>query len=132
MEVFRVKRYSWVIWCLLIIVALVRLTTWQRNPRSRQPKSDLPGAAGGSVPASAIFRSVVKIRYTAESGRQVQQFGSGVLFSSDGLVITNNHVIEERNFGLANGKITGCVLSDMDRPPDCKYTAEVMVRISPF
>jgi putative serine protease PepD len=64
-------------------------------PRSTSPVVDTPAAASGdgSVEqvAQTVLPSVVKIDV---SGPQGQGSGSGIILTSDGQILTNNHVVE--------------------------------------
>jgi len=57
-----------------------------------------------------------------------QSLGSGVVFSPSGLVITNNHVIEEGSLGTAFGEITVESLQRVDRPASDPIPCEVIIR----
>lgn len=72
-----------------------------------------------------LYRAVVRLTNT--SGL-VKSLGSGVLFSPTGLVITNNHVIEDANFGTAFGRIEVESLQRVDCPASNAVPAEVVIR----
>ncbi len=55
-------------------------------------------------------------------------YGSGVVISPAGLVITNNHVIEDPDFGTAFGEITIESLKGVDSPATDAVPAEVVIR----
>jgi Flp pilus assembly protein TadD len=54
--------------------------------------------------------------------------GSGVVFSPTGLVITNNHVIEDADFGSAFGQITVESSKSVDQPVSDAVCAELVIR----
>jgi len=74
-----------------------------------------------------LYKSVVRLTNTFGLDKR-QSLGSGVVFSPTGLVITNNHVIEEANFGTAFGQITVESLDSVDRPASDAVPAEVVIR----
>jgi hypothetical protein len=57
-----------------------------------------------------------------------KSLGSGVVFSPTGLVITNNHVIEDADFGTAFGKITVESSKSVDQPVSVAGRAELVIR----
>jgi predicted Zn-dependent protease len=73
-----------------------------------------------------LYRSVVLLsKFTPESG---ESRGSGVVFSPTGLVITNNHVIENSDLGDAFGHVFVDTLESVDRPPSGFLHATVIIR----
>ncbi len=61
-----------------------------------------------------IYRAVVRLTNTSGLDNR-NSLGSGVVISPTGLVITNNHVIEDSDFGTAFGQITVEALQRVDR-----------------
>lgn len=74
-----------------------------------------------------IYKAVVRLTNTSPQENQ-DSLGSGVVFTSTGLVITNNHVIEDSDFGTAFGQITVESLQRVDRPASDSVSAELVVR----
>jgi hypothetical protein len=74
-----------------------------------------------------IYKAVVRLSNTSPQENQ-DSVGSGVIFSSTGLVITNNHVIEDSDFGTAFGKITVESLREVDRQASEPVSAELIIR----
>jgi hypothetical protein len=74
-----------------------------------------------------LYRAVVRLTYTVgpEAGISL---GSGVVFSPNGLVITNNHVIEDPDFGTSFGQIMIESLQRIERPTSGPVPAEVVIR----
>jgi S1-C subfamily serine protease len=73
------------------------------------------------------YKAVVRITYTSNLGNR-SCTGSGVVISPAGLVITNNHVIEDPDFGTAFGEITIESLKSVDSPATDAAMAEVVIR----
>ena len=74
-----------------------------------------------------LYRAVVRLTNTSGLDNR-NSLGSGVVISPTGLVITNNHVIEDSDFGTAFGQITLEVLQRVDRPASDAVPAEVVIR----
>jgi hypothetical protein len=74
-----------------------------------------------------LYRAVVRLTNTSGLDNR-NSLGSGVVFSPTGLVITNNHVIEDSAFGTAFGQITVESLQRVNRPASDAVPAEVVIR----
>jgi Flp pilus assembly protein TadD len=74
-----------------------------------------------------LYKAVVRLTNTFGLGKR-QSLGSGVVFSPSGLIITNNHVIEDSNFGTAFGQLAVELLQRADRPASDAVPAEVVIR----
>jgi hypothetical protein len=77
------------------------------------------------------YKAVVRITYTSNLGNRGCT-GSGVVISPAGLVITNNHVIEDPDFGTALGEISIESLKTVDSPATDAIPAEVVIRNETF
>jgi S1-C subfamily serine protease len=73
------------------------------------------------------YKSIVRLRNDSTIGGS-GGLGSGVVFSPSGLILTNNHVVEDADFGTALGKISVEFLEHADRPPSNALPAEVIIR----
>ena len=74
-----------------------------------------------------MYKSVVKIKYL-DTITKDEFIGSGVIFSKDGLVLTNNHIIENEDFGTALGNLAICIIDKIDESPVCDYEGELIIR----
>ncbi len=74
-----------------------------------------------------LYRAVVRLTKTSGLDNR-KSLGSGVLFGPTGLIITNNHVIEDPDFGTAFGQIAIESLQRVDRPASDAVPAEVVIR----
>jgi hypothetical protein len=73
------------------------------------------------------YKSVVRLTNDSTIGGS-GSLGSGVVFSPSGLILTNNHVIEDADFGTALGKISVEFLEHADRPASNALPAEIIIR----
>jgi hypothetical protein len=73
------------------------------------------------------YRAVVRLTKTAGPEKR-KSLGSGVVFTPTGLVITNNHVIEDADFGTAFGQITVESCRSVNQPVSDAVHAEVVIR----
>jgi S1-C subfamily serine protease len=88
-----------------------------------QPSPTEPAAGGGEVEIEDLVASVVQLQALDSSG-EVLWTGSGTIISSDGLVLTNAHVVEDPadeydQLGVAVSERT-------DEPAELRYLAEVL------
>src|SRR5713226_9240735 len=74
-----------------------------------------------------VYKAVVQLTYTAGTDKP-SSLGSGVVFTATGLVITNNHVIEDADFGTAFGRISVQSVRAVDRSASDAVPAEVVIR----
>ena len=74
-----------------------------------------------------LYRAVVRLTNTSRVNNRTS-LGSGVVFSPTGLVITNNHVIEDADFGSAFGQITVESSKSVDQPVSDAVCAELVIR----
>ena len=74
-----------------------------------------------------LYRAVVRLTNTYGLDQR-QSIGSGILFTSTGLIVTNNHVIHDPSLGTAFGEITVESLEGVDRPAANAIPAEVIIR----
>jgi hypothetical protein len=74
-----------------------------------------------------LYKAVVRITYCSSLGNRCCS-GSGVVIDPTGLVITNNHVIEDPDFGTAFGEIAVECLNSVDSPATNAVRAEVVIR----
>ena len=76
---------------------------------------------------SDLYKAVVRLTNTSSLGGG-SSLGSGVIISPAGLVITNNHVIEDASFGTAFGDIVVETIQTVDRPASEAGPAELVIR----
>jgi hypothetical protein len=74
-----------------------------------------------------VYRAVVRLTNTSGLDKH-DSLGSGVVFTPTGLVITNNHVIEDSDFGTAFGQITVESLQRANHPAAEPVHADVIIR----
>ena len=120
-------RSPWLIISLAIIALLALLAacggggdTTSATPSSAASSSPTPAPTAEGV--GDLAHSVVEI-IAADSGGNPVWWGSGTLISADGLILTNGHVVDNRNNDYSQLQIALTVVQD--EPPDVKYTAEI-------
>ncbi|MEK7528591.1 MAG: trypsin-like peptidase domain-containing protein [Patescibacteria group bacterium] len=75
--------------------------------------------------SEGVYKTIVKVTYEYND---TAAWGSGVVIASDGLVVTNNHVISEDDYGSSLGNIGVCLTKSISAEPECNYKAELIVR----
>lgn len=74
-----------------------------------------------------VYKAVVRLTFSS-GVNNLQSLGSGVVFSPAGLVITNNHVIENADFGTAFGQISVESSKRVDQAASDPVPAELVIR----
>lgn len=74
-----------------------------------------------------IYKAVVRLINISQQENQ-DSLGSGIIFTSTGLILTNNHVIEDSDFGTAFGHITAEILERVDHSSSHTTPAEIVIR----
>lgn len=77
--------------------------------------------ASSKLPSS----SVVKIIINKDSEDKTESSGSGLLFTDDGLILTNAHVVASP-LGKGSEDITICYVGEDGRTPKCEYEGKVI------
>jgi len=109
-----IKR-KWVYTMALIIIIIIGGCFVYRNL-----------ATGSLYSNENIYKSIVEIIVGTWNESQFQW--SAIIFSKDGLILTNNHVIENENFWSSFNDIQVCILEEITAEPNCDYTADLIVR----
>jgi S1-C subfamily serine protease len=87
-------------------------------------------AASQTFAATTPLSPVVQVRtYGAIHGKYPEAIrqGSASIISKDGLLLTNNHVVEDQNESDAAGYVI-CMTMEQGKTPECNYTARLITR----
>lgn len=75
------------------------------------------------------IKSIVKIKYTPNIEIKDEYIKwSWILFSKDGLVLTNSHIINDETKWTSNWEIDICILDSIGYKPKCDYKGSVLIR----
>jgi len=110
---------------VLVLVAVTHVASPARTLRTGLPTVGSTGTAGASAgagdAASAVDGAVVDINTTLGYS-QAQAAGTGIVLTSDGIVLTNNHVISGATAisvtDVGNGQTYGATMLGYDRSHD--------------
>lgn len=79
------------------------------------------------VSKKELYKAVVKIMFKDNNSKN-KYIWSGLIFSENWLIVTNNHLVENVNLLSANWEMKICITLWFENPPDCKYNWELVVR----
>lgn len=111
-------------WALPLFVALAMAVAAcgggdNKPSSSAQPNSEVSGSPVG---VGSLAHAVVQIQ-ALDSRDQAVWTGSGTFISADGVILTNGHVVDDRNNEYK--RLGVGITNAADEPPDLKYVAEI-------
>ncbi len=112
------------------------LSTLAKPTTTATPTAGSPPAAGGDNPGQQIYRSSIPrtcLIVTFRNGKTAT-LGSGLLISADGLVVTNNHVVENAdNLAVKCGERESVArVGKRSKEPDLALLTTTLNRVDSF
>lgn len=111
---------------LAILVSLFSLSATAACGSGGEPASPEPASPEALSPqppsTNELAQAVVQIQ-ALDAARSAVWWGSGTVITSDGLILTNAHVVDNR---LDEYDVLGVAMTDLaDEPPELSYLAEI-------